>query len=72
LADQERSIFSRGELTPYNERGSVVLFENIAAVEGAVVIEVVVDRGKDGGEFLEAIYIPKPRHCSFSLSEWLM
>jgi hypothetical protein len=30
-------------LTPFSERGSTVLFEDIAAVEVAVVVEVVVD-----------------------------
>ncbi len=43
LADHDRSRCSRGELTPFSERGSTVLFEDIAAVEVAVVVEVVVD-----------------------------
>ncbi len=34
LADHDRSRYSRGELTPFSERGSTVLFEDIAAVEG--------------------------------------
>ena len=32
-------------LTPFGERGSAVLLEGIAAVEVAVVVEAVVDRG---------------------------
>jgi hypothetical protein len=31
-ADQKRSRLSRGELTPFSERGSAVLLEDIAAV----------------------------------------
>ena len=38
LADHDRSS---GELTPFSERGSTVLFEDIAAVEVAVVVVVV-------------------------------
>ncbi len=33
-----------------------VPLEDIAAVEAAVLVEVVVDRGMDGGEFLQGIY----------------
>ena len=52
LADQERSRFSRGKLTPFSERGNAVLLEDIAAVEVAVMVEMIVDRGVDGGKFL--------------------
>ncbi len=31
------------QLTPFSERGSTVLFEDVAAVEVAVLVEVVVD-----------------------------
>jgi hypothetical protein len=31
------------QLTPFRERGRTVLFEDVAAVEVAVVVEVVVD-----------------------------
>ena len=43
LADRRSSRFSRGELTPFRECGSAVLLDDIAAVEVAVVVEVVVD-----------------------------
>ena len=43
LADHDRSRYSRCQLTPFSERGGTVLFEDIAAVEVAVVVEVVVD-----------------------------
>ena len=37
-------------------RGSAVLLEDIAAVQVAVLVEVVVDRGMGGGEFLQGLY----------------
>jgi len=40
------------QLTPLGQGGSAVLLEDIATVEVAVVVEVVVDRGVDGCEFL--------------------
>jgi hypothetical protein len=43
LADHDRSRYSRGELTPFRERGSTVLFEDAPGVEVAVAVEVVVD-----------------------------
>ena len=52
VADQKWSGLSRGELTPFGERGSAGFLEDIAAVEVAVLAEVVVDRGMGGGEFL--------------------
>jgi hypothetical protein len=38
----------------------------------AVLVEVIVDRGVGGDEFLEGFHIPEPSHCSFSPPEWLM
>ncbi len=38
LADRRRSKLSRGELTPFSERGSAVLLEDVAAVEVTVWI----------------------------------
>ena len=43
LADPRWSRLSRGELTPFSERGSAVLLEDVAAVEVTVFVEVVVD-----------------------------
>ncbi len=55
LADQKRSRLSRGELTPLSERGSAVLLEDVTAVEVAVLVEVVVDRGVNGGKLLQGL-----------------
>ena len=72
LADRKRSGLSRGELTPFSECGGAVLLEDIAAVEVALLVEVVVNRGMGGGEFLESFYIPEARHCPLSSSERLV
>ena len=44
----------------------------VSADEVAFLIEEVVDRAVDGGEFLERLHPAKPLHCAFSLSEWLV
>lgn len=55
LVDQKRSRLSRGEPTPFSERRSAAQLEDVAAVEVAVLVEVVVDRGMGGGEFLQGL-----------------
>ena len=72
LADRRRSRLSRSELTPFSERGSAVLLEDVAAVEVTVLVEVVVDRGMGGGKLLEGLHVPELRHRSFSSSERLV
>ncbi len=57
---------------PFSERGSAILLEDIASVEVAFLVEVVVNRGMGDGEFLQGLYIPEPRHRSFSSSERLV
>ncbi len=47
LADQRWSRLSRGEMTPFSERGGAVLFEEIAAVEVAVLIEDPMGTDRD-------------------------
>jgi hypothetical protein len=72
LADQERSCFSRGKPRPFGESGGAVLLENFAAVEVTAVVEMVVDRGVDGGEFLQGLDVPEFRHRSLSSSKRLV
>ena len=60
------------ELTPPGQGGGSVLFENVAAVEMALAVEVVVDRGVDGGEFLQGLDVSEPRHRPFPPSKRLM
>jgi hypothetical protein len=72
LADPDWSTLSRCELTPFRECSNAVLFEDIAAVEVTVEVEVIVDRGVGGGELLESFHAPELRHRSFSSSERLV
>ena len=43
---------SRRQLTPFGQRGSAIFFEGFAAVEVTFEIEMIVDRGMNGSEFL--------------------
>ena len=47
-----KRIASGRQLTPLGQGGRTVLFEDLAAVEVTVVVEVVVDRGVGGCKFL--------------------
>ncbi len=60
------------KLTPFSQCGRAPLYEDIPAVEMAVLIKVVVDRGVSGCKFLQGLDIPKPGHRSFSSPERLM
>ena len=68
MADHDR----RCELTPSRECGSAVLLEDFAAVQVAVLVEVIVDRGMGSGKLLEGFHVPELRHSSFSSSERLV
>src|SRR5665809_108018 len=67
-----KRIASACQLTPLGQRGEAVLLEDVAAVEAAIVVEVIVDRGVDGGEFLQGLDVPEFRHCPFPSSERLV
>ena len=60
------------QLTPLGQGRRAVLFEDIAAVEVTVVVEMVVDRGMGSGKLLESFHVPELRHRSFSSSERLV
>jgi hypothetical protein len=60
------------KLAPFSERDSAVLLENVAAVEVAVTIEVIVYRRMDGGKRLQSLDIPEPCHRSLSSSKRLV
>ena len=49
-----------------------MLFENVAAVEVALVVEVIVDRGMHSGEFLQGLDVSEPRHRPLPPSKRLM
>jgi hypothetical protein len=59
-------------MSPFSERGSAVLLEDIAADKVAVMVEVIVDRGMYGGKLLKSFYIPEGRHRPLSSPERLV
>jgi hypothetical protein len=48
------------------------LLEDGAVVEVAVLVEVVVDRGVNGGKLLKGLDVPEFGHWTFPSSERLM
>ena len=63
---------SRRQLTPFGQGGGSVLFEFVATVEMTFEVEMVVDRGMNGGEFLECFYVSELRHCPLPSPERLV
>jgi hypothetical protein len=58
--------------TPFGQSGRTVLLENVAAVEVAFLIKMVVDGGVSGSKLLQGIDVPEPGHRAFSSSERLV
>ena len=67
-----RRISGCTELTPLGKSGGAVQLEIVSAVEVALVVEVIMDRGVNGGKFLQASHAPKTLHRLFSSSQWQM
>ncbi len=59
-------------MPPLGQGGGTVLSEDVAAIEVTVLIEMILDRGVDGGKLLQSPYVPEFRHCTLSSSERLM
>lgn len=53
-------------------RGGAVLLEDVVTIDMATLVEVIVNRGMDGGELLQGFDIPEFRHCPFPSSERLV
>ena len=60
------------QLPPLGQGGGTVLSEDVAAIEVTVLIEMIMDRGVDGGKLLQSLYVPELRHRTLSSSERLM
>ena len=60
------------QLAPFGHGGGAVLFEGFAAVQVTIEVEMIVDRGMDGGKFLQGLYIPEPCHRTLSSPERLV
>ena len=54
------------KLAPLGQGSGAVLLEDVAAVEVAILVEVVVKRGMDGSELLKGLHVPELRHRQLS------
>ncbi len=50
--------FVKDQVVPQAKTGCAVLLEDISAVEVAVLIEMILDRGMDGGKLLKGLSAP--------------
>jgi predicted dehydrogenase len=64
----ERGFLGR-QLAPLGRCGGAVVFENDPSVQVTVLVEMIVDRGVCGGELLQGLDVPEPRHRSFPSSK---
>jgi hypothetical protein len=60
----------RAKTAPLGESGGAVQLESRSGSEAALRVEMVADRGMDGGEFLQTSHPPEAQHRPFSSSEW--
>ena len=67
-----RHCSDRAELPPCGQRGGATVLEILPADEAAFLVEVVLDRAMDGGEFLQTSHAPEAEHRPFPSSEWLV
>jgi len=63
---------SGSKLTLLGQSSSAILFKNVVAGEMAFMVEVVVDSGVNGGEFMQGLSIPEFRDGLFSSSKRLV
>ena len=60
------------QLTPLGQGGGAFLLEDSTAIQMTLLVEVIVHRRVNGGEFLKGLYVSEPCHRSFSSSERLV
>ncbi len=68
----QATALSGRQLTPLGQCSRAVLLEDVAAIDVTVVVEMNMDRGMDGGEFLQGLDVPEFRHRALSSSKWLV
>ena len=59
-------------MTPLGQGGGAAVFENVAAIEMALVVDMVVDRGLDGGACLQGLDVSDPSPCPVPPSTGLL
>ena len=57
---------------PFGQFSRSVLLEENEGVEVTVEIEMIVDRGMDGGKFLQGLYVPEFCHRTLPSSKRLV
>ncbi len=67
LADDDE-VSGHAQPTPLGKSGGAVSLEVVSAVEVAFLVEVVMDGGVDGSEFLQTSHASETQHRSFSSS----
>ncbi len=60
------------EAAPLGESGSAAGLEFLSIVEGAFLIEMVVNGGMNGDEFLQRSHPSETKHRALAPSKWLM
>ena len=63
---------SSRQLTPLRHCGGTIMFEDISAIEVAVMIEIIVYRGVSRSEPLQGFDILEPSHRALSSSKRLV
>ena len=69
LFRQVRSISVGAERPPLGQSGGTVVLEVLTSGEAAILVEVVRDRGVDGGEELKSLHSPEAEHGPLSSPE---
>ncbi len=59
---QDSCPLYRRKTAPFGESGGAVGLENLPTREAAVLVEMVVDGGMDGGEHPQTSHAPEPEH----------
>ncbi len=64
----DNEVSGHAQPTPLGKSGGAVSLKVVAAVEVAFLVEVVMDGGMNGGEFLQTSHASETQHRSFSSS----
>lgn len=54
---------------PFGQHGGAALPQRVSRYEVTFAVEVIEDRGMDGGKSPESLYVPEFRHRSLRSSE---
>lgn len=57
---------------PLGESGVAAYLADVPAGKGALGVEVIVNGGMDGGQFLQNSYAPETEYRPFPSPNWLM